>query len=220
MKKLIIYGQNDFTQNVYYYFLNYSDYEITAFTIDKEYITEDYICGLPLIPFDEVQTLYPPDEYDMFVGLGFANMNKNREKKIKEAKEKGYTLAKFIHPSCYTDKNAIIEENCFLFENVTLSKCVHLKEGNVIQASTTIAHDTTIDKCCYISPNVTVCGYVNVKGNCFIGAGAIIRDNIIIEKECIIGAGVTVLDSTKEKQVLKTQSSILLDVESDKVKHI
>ena len=56
MKKIIVFGVGEFADIAYYYFTHDTDIEVASFTVEPGYIDEDSFNGLPVIPFDEVET--------------------------------------------------------------------------------------------------------------------------------------------------------------------
>ena len=68
MKDIIIFGANDFGRILKYYLEEDNDpRKICAFTMNKEYIKDDTFCGLPIIPFEEINSTYSPDEYEILI---------------------------------------------------------------------------------------------------------------------------------------------------------
>ena len=55
MEKVIIFGIGDISQIAYLYLSENKNYEIVAFTIDKEYIREDTFLGLPVVAFENLE---------------------------------------------------------------------------------------------------------------------------------------------------------------------
>ena len=53
MKQLVIFGTAEMAKLAHYYFLNDSDYQVVAFTVDDEYASEKEFLGLPLVPFTQ-----------------------------------------------------------------------------------------------------------------------------------------------------------------------
>ena len=67
MKRIIVYGAGCFSE-IFYYEACLSDaVQIVAFTVDRAYLESPEFCGLPVIPFEEVKSVLPPEEYDMMV---------------------------------------------------------------------------------------------------------------------------------------------------------
>ena len=209
MRKLVVFGNSDFAELISYYLE--SHYEISAYTVDKDYIIAETFLGKPLVSFDEIEKLYSPDEYDMFIAVGYNHRNKVREAKIKEAMQKSYNLISYIHPSSYIDKNVKIGINCFVFENSVLQPYVEIGSGCIIWANSTICHNSRLGNNVFVASNACVNGFVNIQNNTFIGAGAVIRDGLEIAHNNLIGAGCTIQESTVENSVYKNVSTIKLE---------
>jgi len=90
MENVIIYGNSAVANVTYYDLKDDSSYNVIAFTVDRGVITEENLCGLPVIPFDEIVTSFPPEDFKMIIAVGFINMNKLRADKYEQAKAKGY----------------------------------------------------------------------------------------------------------------------------------
>ena len=80
-KKLIIFGTGDIAQLANHYFENDSEYTVVAFTVDKDYCLSDQFEEKPLVPFEDVQSIYDTNEYEMFIALSYKNMNRLRAEK-------------------------------------------------------------------------------------------------------------------------------------------
>ena len=116
-EKIIIFGTSAFAQVAYVYFMKDSPYEVIAFTVHSKHIKEKELFGLPVIPFEDVESVYPPDKYKMFIAVGYRNLNKLRAKIYYEAKEKGYELVTYINSKAIYWDEIEIGDNCFIFEN-------------------------------------------------------------------------------------------------------
>ena len=76
MKKVIIFGTGQFAKIIHQYLANDSDIEVVAFTANESYIKDDNFCGLPVVPFEKIESSYPSSEYQMFVAIGYSDLNK------------------------------------------------------------------------------------------------------------------------------------------------
>lgn len=95
-KPLVIFGSGDIAQLAHYYFTRDSEYEVVAFTVDRDYASVSEFCGLPLVAFDEVAQRFPPESHAMFVALAYAKLNGVRKEKYLAAKALGYELASYV----------------------------------------------------------------------------------------------------------------------------
>ena len=95
-QQIVLFGTGAIATIVHFYLTHDSRFEVAAFTADRTHITDDAFLGLPVVPFDEVTNRYPPDEFTMFIAIGYSRMNKVREACYHRAKEAGYDLATFV----------------------------------------------------------------------------------------------------------------------------
>jgi len=96
MAKIVVLGVGEIADLAHYYFTNDTEHEVVAFTLDKEYIQDSTFKGLPIVDFEDVEKTYPPEDYQMFVAIGYKRVNKAREEKYSQAKGKGYSLESYI----------------------------------------------------------------------------------------------------------------------------
>jgi sugar O-acyltransferase (sialic acid O-acetyltransferase NeuD family) len=220
MKKVIIFGTGGFAKIIYQYLQKDSSYDVAAFTANGHTIKEKALYNIPIIPFETIEKKYSPSEYQMFIALGYTEMNKKRARFFKEAKDKGYSLITYIHPSNIINEGFEIGENCFIFENNVIQPFVKLEDNVIIWTGNVISHHTTIMNHNFIVSHVAIAGNTTIEQNCFIGMNATIRNGIRIARECIIGAGAVILKDTNEREVYTTNATIKLDITSDKINKI
>ena len=89
MASLVIFGAGDIARLAHHYFTTDSPHQVVAFTVDRDYKTEETFLGLPLCAADEVVARYPPGEFRMFVALSYSKMNHVRAAKYAEMKGAG-----------------------------------------------------------------------------------------------------------------------------------
>lgn len=186
---------------VHFYLTNDSPYQVVAFTVDEEFLGQEKMLDLPVVPFEKVEKAYPPDEFGMFVALGYKRLNTLRAAKCEEARNKGYELISYVSSKATHWGDTEIGDNCFILENQVIQPFVKIGNNVVIWSGNHFGHDVVVGDHCWISSHVVICGGVKVEPYCFIGVNATIRDDVTIAKECIIGAGALILNSTQEKEV-------------------
>lgn len=208
-KKLIIFGNSDFAVLMKYYIENYTNYHISNFCVDREYLQQDYIDNIAVLPFDELFLHeHPHDEYEFFIAIGYNHLNSIREKKYLQLKSMGYSFANFIHPEAYVDKTAYIGDNCLILENSVVQPFSKIGSNTFIWASSTICHNSVVGENCFIASNCCVNGFVTIGNNCFIGANAVIRDKLTISNNSLIGSGCTILENITQSTGWKAQPNI------------
>ena len=217
MKKIILFGTGAQAQEVHLLVTHDSPYEVAAFTKDREHLEDDTLLGLPVVPFDEVESIYPPAEYEMHIAVGYLMLNQVRAERCRQAKAKGYRLTSFISSKATTWPGFTVGENCLVGANATIYPSCEIGNNVVISTGCVIPHNTKIEDHCFVAAGVVFSGWVTVKPYCFIGTGAVIRNNVIIGRENIIGAGAVVLENTEDRGVYMGKSAELLPISSDKM---
>lgn len=211
MDKVVLFGNGQIASVVYSYLTHDSPYEVVGFTVDRDYMKEERLFGLPVVPFEDVRAIFPPDEYKMFVSISFRQINKLRATKYYEAKEKGYELISYISPRAVTWPELFIGDNCFIMENNVVQPFVEIGNNVIVWSGNHIGHHTIIKDHCFLASHVVISGSVTVEPYCFFGVNATVRDGIVIARECVIGAGALILKNTKEKGVyIGSQSNLLV----------
>lgn len=182
-KKLILFGTGDLAKIACEYFTRDTNYKVVAFTVDREYLKEETLMGLPVIPFNEVNDKYPPAVHEMHVCIVYDNLNRNRAVKCKEAKFKGYTLASYISPHAFVAPTALIGEHVFIFENNVIQDFVEIGDRVIMWSGNHVGHSSKIGNDVFISSHVVVSGHCFVDSNVFIGVNSTLANNTIIGKE-------------------------------------
>ena len=220
MEKVIIFGIGDISQIAHLYLSEDTSYEVVAFTMDKEYIKEDTFLGLPVVAFENLEEKFSQNEYKLFISLGYTKINKLREQKFLEAKEKGYKLISYIHPKATVASNVKIGENCFIFEDNTIQPFVTIEDNCILWSGNHIGHHSTIKSNCFIASHVVISGGCEIGENTFIGVNATLRDHIKIGKSNVIGAGALILNDTEDNKVYMANPTEASKVPSNRLRGI
>lgn len=220
MKELIIFGTADIAQLAHYYFTHDSNYQVTAFTVDADYVRSNEFCGLPVVPFEEIVNHYSPDCYELFVALSYSNLNQTRKEKYIAAKSLGYNLASYISSNATVLNDYKIGENCFILEDNTIQPFVTIGNNVTLWSGNHIGHHSTIHNHCFLASHIVVSGGVEIGEACFIGVNATLRDHIKIGERCVIGAGSLILCNAAPKGVYISDATKRADVQSTRLKKI
>jgi sugar O-acyltransferase (sialic acid O-acetyltransferase NeuD family) len=201
MSKVVIFGAGKYADVAFFYLTNDSPHEIVAFTLDDRYLTEKEKFGLPIIPFEEVQSRYPPDRFKMFVALGYQDLNRLRAMKYEESKAKGYELISYVSSRAANFGRVEIGDNCFILEFAALEPCSTVGNNVTIWSANQIGHHASVEDHCYIAGNVVVSGSTRIEPYCFIGVSATLGHEITIGRESFIGAGSLITKNVAPKSV-------------------
>lgn len=197
-QKLVIVGEGETAEIAYEYFTHDSNFEVVAFSAEKAYLKQSSLFGLPVIPFENVENLYSPQTYRIFIAVSYTQLNRVRTRLYEAAKAKGYQFASYVSSKAFVWRNAQIGENCFIFENNVIQYRAKIGNNVTLWSGNHIGHRALIGENCFISSHVTISGFCEVGDNCFLGVNSCVADSVKIAKDCIIGAGSVVLKDTFE----------------------
>ncbi len=204
---LVIFGVGELAQLACYYFTHDSPRRVAAFTVDDSHLGEDLCMGLPVVAFEEVNAHYGPEEYDMFVAVGYARLNQVRAEKCHEAKARGYRLATYVSSHSLTWPDLVVGENCLVMEGNMIQPFVRIGDNVVIWCGSLISHHVVIDHNCFIAAQAVISGHVKIGAYSFIGVNATLRDKIALAERSIIGAGALILKDTNENTAYLASAS-------------
>ena len=206
MHKLIIYGTGLIADVAAFYFRTDTDYQIEAFANAGEFITADQFNGVPVVPFENLASIYSPAEYKIFIALGYAHTNQVRQARYLEAKNKGYACATYISPRA-TYYSTPVGDNCFILENNVIQPFVTIGNNVTLWSGNHIGHHSTIRDHCFISSHVVISGGCTIGENCFLGVNATLRDNIKLERFVVVGSGAILMKDCSERTLVKPAAS-------------
>jgi sugar O-acyltransferase (sialic acid O-acetyltransferase NeuD family) len=218
--KVIIFGTGEISQIAHHYLQEDERYEVFGFTMDNEFIEEKKFKNLSIIPFHLIEQKFPPDRFKLFIPIGYSQVNKLREKKYIEAKDKGYDFISYIHPKANISSNANIGKNCFIFEDNTIQPYVTIEDNCILWSGNHIGHHSKIRANCFITSHVVISGGCEIGENTFIGVNATLRNHIKIGKSNVIGASALILNDTEDNKVFMEKGTEASKVPSDRLRKI
>lgn len=198
MAKVVLFGVLDTAELAHYYLEHDSEHEVVAFTVNREYIQDESFRGLPLVAFEDVETLFPPHEYSFFAPLTARNMNRNREKIYQEAKAKGYPLISYISSKATIFDRSVVGENCFILEDNTIQPFTTIGNNVVLWSGNHIGHHGQIQDHVFFTSHVVLSGHCTVESYSFFGVNATIRDYTRIAQGTLVGMASAITKETEE----------------------
>jgi sugar O-acyltransferase (sialic acid O-acetyltransferase NeuD family) len=206
-KEIIIFGTGKIADVIQFYMREESGMKVAAFTVDGQYITETEFNGLPVVPFEGIEQVYPPDKYSFFVAIGYHDLNAVRAEKIKIVEEKGYEVISYIHPDSSAPKDLVHGKNCFIMNNVCIHPRVILGDNVFIWSGTLIGHHSVIGNDCWLTSCCNISGNVTVGNNAFIAVNATVAHSVTIGNNCFLGANTLVTKNLEDDKVVICESS-------------
>ncbi len=205
-KEIVIFGTGKIAEVVHYYAVHECGYKVAAFTTDSKYISDKEFLGLPVVAFETLEKNYDTDKYDLFVAVGYHDMNRLRESKCKEAIDKGYNLISVVSPKANVPANVIHGYNCFIMSPAIIHPCVTLGNNVFVWAGAMIGHHSVISDHAWITSSANVGGNVNIGSNCFLAMNANVGHSVTIGKDCFLGANVLVTKNLEDDKVVIAES--------------
>lgn len=200
-EKLVLIGAGEFALIANEYFTHDSDYDVVAFSVNRDYIKDDVVDGKPVVPYEEMEARYPPEEFSVFVAIPASQLNRLRKRFYFELKEKGYRFATYVSSRAFCWRNAIIGENTFIFENNVIQPYVEVGNNCILWSGNHVGHRTVIRDHVFVASHAVISGYCDIGEGCFVGVNSTLNDNVKIAENCIIGSGSLVVKNTEAERV-------------------
>ncbi|GAB2182496.1 hypothetical protein DLREEDagrD3_27190 [Denitratisoma sp. agr-D3] len=211
---VVIYGNGAMAKVLYSYAKKTLD--IQGFTVDRHCMTgdTDTFCQLPLLPFDQVATTFPPEQHSMIVMVGFAEMNKLRQRKCEEAETLGYRLTSYVHESVQRHDDVTIGKNVVVLDHVSLHPGTTLGDGVFISSNVNIGHDCVIGDYNWINSGVAIAGHCTLGPGSFWGVNACAGDGITLGAHNFIGANTLIAQNTTDEEVYLSEPGMKFRLKS------
>ncbi len=198
MGKVVIFGLKDFASLAHFYLRHDTEHEVVAFSVTKEFLPADRrFEGLPVVPFEDVESTYDPADFRFFAPMSSRKMNMVRESVYSQIKRKGYSCISYVSSKATTFPGAVIGENCFILEDNTIQPFTPIGNNVMMWSGNHIGHHGIIKDHVLFTSHIVLSGHCVVEPYCFFGVNATIRDALHIEEGTLVGMGACVTKSTE-----------------------
>ncbi len=211
MSKIVIFGVGRGANVATRYLSDDSSHEIVAYTVDDDYVDGKEFMGRPVIPFSRIEQEIPPAESQMFVPLGFQEMNALRAAKFAACKQKGYSLASYISSRSVYCEQPKVGENCLILEGNVFNYDVTIGDNVVMWSGNHIGDLSVIQDHVFISSHVVLSGEVTVGANSFLGVNATVSNYVKVGARCYVGANTLIAQDTLADSVYVTKGTPKLE---------
>jgi sugar O-acyltransferase (sialic acid O-acetyltransferase NeuD family) len=219
-KELVIFGAGEIAEIAQFYFAKDGGRRTKYFVVDGDFLKEPKLNGIPIVAFEELQEICPSEDHELFIGLSYSKLNRDRAEKCGQALERGYSLASFVHSRSSLDCDPVIGYNCFILEDVTIQPFVRIGNNVTIWSGTHVGHHAQIDDNSFVTSHVVISGGVYIGKNCFLGVNATLRDHISIGEFTVVGAGALLLESAQPEGVYPGKGTARASFPSGKLRHL
>lgn len=181
----VIFGITDLAQKLYY-LLNQQGIDVDLFTLDRAWMNQRELYDKPVVAYEDLMPI--ANEVDLYLAIGYRNMNCIREMVYHRAKADGFRIASFVHFSAIVETENLGEGNLIL-EQVVVGPYSKLGNCNICYPKVLIAHHTVVENYNFFAISSSVAGNVRIGNRCFLGNNCCTKDGIILADETLIGAG-------------------------------
>lgn len=150
--------------------------------------------------YDDIQVLSAKGIKHGIVALG-DNVDRFRIVKDIRARYPDFSFVTAVHPSVQMARNTSVKEGTVIMAGCCIKPFTDIGRHCIVNSSSTIGHDVTIEDFASIGPGCTLGGHVAVGRFTAIGLGASVIQDIAIGDNSLVGAGSLVLKDVPENVV-------------------
>ncbi len=196
-RKVVLFGAGDFASLVWYCLSHDSPHEVAGFTVDAAALKNGRMHGLPVVPFEELEQQFAPQDHDLLLAVGPHRVNGLRAERYEAARARGYAFASYVASGARTWPDLSFGPGSLIFENAVVEPFAEIGANCVIRAGVQVSHHARISDHAFLAPGVTLAGGSRIGTRSFLGVRATLRDGITVADRCIVAAGALVTRSTE-----------------------
>ncbi|WP_115540129.1 acetyltransferase [Xanthomonas campestris] len=200
-KPLVIIGAGEFAQIACEYFQHDSDYDVVAFSVERDFLLRPTLAELPVLPYEDLELHYPPEAVEVFVAIPATQLNRLRTRFYADMLQRGYRCASYVSSRAFVWRNAQIGANCFIFEGNVIQPFTRIGDNCILWSGNHIGHRTVVHDHVFLASHVVVSGYCEIGARSFLGVNATLSDKVRIAEDNVIGAGALVTRHTEAQRV-------------------
>ncbi len=191
MADIVMFGIGMLADVAKVYLDAHSEHQILGFTVDAQYATTDRFHDLPVVPWEQLEAVFPPDRVALLGPITYRRMNAFRRERYLEGKARGYQFASFIHPDSHIYTKDI-GENCFILENNVIQPFAKIGNNVIIWSGNHIGHHCVIGDHCFLASQVGISGSTRIGEGCFVGGQVGITECLTIGDDCMLSGGTVI----------------------------
>ena len=195
-RPVVIFGVNDFASLAHFYFTYDSPREIAAFTVHAAYISAAKFEDRPIVAFEDLAGIHPPDEVDLFAPMSPRHANLDRQDIYEAGLAEGFRFTSYVSSRVTTFPGFDPGPNCFILEDNTIQPFVQIGSNVILWSGNHIGHHTVIHDHAFISSHVVVSGHCEIGSNAYLGVNSTLRDGTTIGEGSMVGMGSNVTRDT------------------------
>jgi sugar O-acyltransferase (sialic acid O-acetyltransferase NeuD family) len=215
MKKLVVFGAGKIAHVLSDYFERDSDYEVVAYTCETQHVTAKEYRGRPLVPFDEVERLFPSSDHEMHIAVGYHQLNRVRERLLAEAKAMGYRTPSFVSTRSWPGPGVACGDNCFIADGVSVEPGARIGENVALWSNVVVGHHSEIFNHAWLAGGTAIGGAAKIGERSFLGLNVTVGHEVSIGADCLLGAQALVTKSLPAGSVVIERDSEVIRLNSE-----
>lgn len=216
-KPVVIFGNGEIAEVAEYYFRNDQNRPVACFVVDDEYANDSVFCNKPLVPWSELAQIAPTGGHEVFVAVGYSQVNRVRERIFQIVERAGYSLTSLVSSKAVIPDGFTMGKNCMVLEHNTVQPFTTIGHNTFLWSGNHIGHHVAIGSNVFISSHCVISGGVSVGDNTFFGVNASVGDHVRIGSHVVVGAGATVLENLQDGSVVIANRSRTASITSDQL---
>jgi sugar O-acyltransferase (sialic acid O-acetyltransferase NeuD family) len=196
-RRLVLIGAGEFAQIACEYFEHDSDYDVVAFSVEREYLAQPTLADRPVVAYETLEAHYPPADVDVFVAIPSSQLNRLRTRLYLDVKRRGYKLASYVSTRAFVWRNVELGDNCFIFEGNVIQPFVRIGNNCILWSGNHVGHRTVVRDNVFVASHAVISGYCEIGENSFIGVNSTFNDHVKVAPDNVIGSGALVTRNTE-----------------------
>ena len=208
MADVVIFGVQDFASLAHFYLRHDSPHTAVAFTVHRAYLPESRTFeGLPVVPFEELESHYPPDRACAFAPMSHRRMNRLRQEIFGAFKSRGYELISYVSSRATCFPGTPIGQNCFVLEDNTIQPFTTIGDNVVLWSGNHLGHHSVIRDHAFVTSHVVISGHCDIGPNSFLGVNATFKDQVKLAEGTLVGMGAIIGKDTEPWSLYKADAT-------------
>ena len=217
MSDVVVFGAGQIADVARVYIDRHGPDRIVGFVVDDAHRRADVFAGRPLVSWEDLERRFPPDRVKLLGPLSFRRLNEFRTARYLEGRQRGYSFASFVHPTCHNYAERI-GENCFILENNTLQPFVDIGDNVMMWSNNHVGHHSRIGDHCFLASQVGLSSNVVIGEQCFLAGKASVDYGLTIGARSFLGAAAVVLQNLPPDSVVRGIGSPVARISSQRLK--
>lgn len=181
--------------------------EVVGQFVEKDYLEKSSTLEPKALELNQLFERHPPDSCEVFVAIGYQELNQHRKRVSDLVESRGYRLTTLVSPLASVSTSADVSSGCFVGPFVDIQPEARVGKGSFIWASSIVGHGSEVGEFAWVSAQSAIGGDARIGRMSFLGLGAVISHNVQIGASCFVGASSLTAKDLEDSSALLSPSS-------------